>query len=78
MDVEDAKTAILERFCYDYKRYGRGFGLAAFQIRQELKIPGGVFGDALDDLLAKDMFVERVPFETTHVRLTEAGTLRCK
>jgi len=36
------------------------------------------FGDALDDLLAKDMFVERVPFETTHVRLTEAGTLRCK
>jgi len=43
VDVEDAKTAILERLCYDYKRYGRGFGLAAFQIQQELKIPGGVF-----------------------------------
>lgn len=76
MDVEEAKTAILKRLCRDYQRFGRSFGLAAAQIQHELKIPSGVFGDALNDLIG--VSVERVPTESTHVRLTEAGTLLCR
>jgi hypothetical protein len=78
MDVDEAKTAILKRLCYDYKRYGRGFSLAASALQNELQIPAEVFNDAVNALIAKDMFVERVPFESSQVRLTEAGTLRCK
>jgi len=78
MDIEEAKTAILKRLCYDYKRWGRGFGIAAPAIQLELKIPGEVFGEALSDLIVKHIFVERVPGEATHIRLSEAGTLQCK
>lgn len=45
MDVEEAKAAILKRLCYDYKRWGREFSLSATHIQEELKVPGGVFGD---------------------------------
>lgn len=70
----DVRTAILNRFCAEWRRAGEQASLDRAALQQELRIPPMAFSQALDALVA-DGFLK---YDTTSVRIDHSGIAYCE
>jgi hypothetical protein len=77
MTVDDAKQAILERICPDWRRVGEGASWDRIALQQELDIPPSIFSRAIVELVA-DGFLAFMAERPTDVRLADAGVALCE
>jgi hypothetical protein len=77
MMVDDAKQAILERICPEWRRLGEGASWDRIALQRELDIPPSIFSRAIVELVA-DGFLAFMSERPTDVRLADAGVALCE